>query len=298
MRKIDAFAHVLPRRYLDKVERHLERVSSPQLRYYQQGVFHYDLALIDLDARWRAIEGFGDYAQVLVLAVPPIEEIGPPAIAAEFARLANEEMADLVRRHPDRFVGFACALPLNDTEASLQELERAISDLGALGAQVFTNVQGTPLDHPSLEPILARLEMLDRAMWLHPTRNATWRDYPTETESNYGLWWSIGWPYETAAALSRLVYSGILERHPHLKVIAHHGAGMVPHLSAPLRLGPRLPQGKGTLARPPLLFFKRFFADQACIGATNAVRWGLDFFGSDQVLFGTDMPLRPPDAIR
>src|SRR5258708_39388711 len=101
MRKIDAFAHVLPRRYLDKVERHLESVSSPQLRYYQQGVFHYDAALIDLDARWQAIERFGDYAQVLVLAVPAIEEIGPPAIAAEFARLVNEEMAELVRTPPD-----------------------------------------------------------------------------------------------------------------------------------------------------------------------------------------------------
>src|SRR5260370_15194502 len=170
--------------------------------------------------------------------------MGAPEIGAELARLANEEMADLVRRHPDRFVGFACALPLNDTEASLQELERAISDLGALGAQVFTNVQGTPLDHPSLEPILARLEMLDRAMWLHPTRNATWRDYPTETESNYGLGWSIGWPYETAPPLPRLGYSGILESHPHLKRIAHHGAGMVPHPPSRLRLGPALRQVK------------------------------------------------------
>ncbi len=298
MRKIDAFAHILPRRYLEQLERHLERaMSSEQLRYYREGVFHFDPALTNLDARWRSVEYLGDYSQVLVLAVPPIEEIGPPAIAAEFARLANDEMAELVRRHPDRFVGFACSLPLNDTDASLREIDRAVGDLGALGAQVFTNVQGVPLDHPTFEPIFARLESLDRAVWLHPTRNATWRDYPTETASDYGLWWSLGWPYETAAALSRLVYSGSMERNPNLKLIAHHGAGMIPHFSARLAMGPGFRQVKDRLPRPPLDYFRRFYADTALFGARHAVRCVLDFFGSDHVLFGTDMPLGPPSAV-
>ncbi len=298
MRKIDAFSHILPTRYLERLERHLERaISSQQLRYYREGVFHFDAALTNLDVRWRRVERLGDYAQVLVLAVPPIEELGPPAIAAEFARLANDEMAELVRTHPDRFVGFACALPLNDTEASLREIDRAVGDLGALGAQIFTNVQGVPLDHPTFEPIFARLEGLGRAIWLHPTRNATWRDYPTETASNYGLWWSLGWPYETAAALSRLVYSGSMERNPNLKLIAHHGAGMIPHFSARLAMGPGFRQVKDSLLRPPLEYFRRFYADTALFGAQHAVRCVLDFFGSDHVLFGTDMPLGPPAVV-
>lgn len=298
MRKIDAFAHVLPRRYVEKVEQHLESVtSSRQLRYYQEGVFHFDDALTDLDARWRKIEPFGDYTQVLVLAVPPIEELGPPTTAAEFARLANDEMAELARTYPDRFVGFASALPLNDIEASLREIERAIEDLGALGAQLFTNVQGVPLDDPAFEPIFARLEILNRPIWLHPTRSATSRDYSTEMESNYGLWWSIGWPYETAAALARLVYSGTMERHPNLKLIAHHGAGMVPHFSSRLTMGPGVRQVKDTLPRPALDYFKRFYADTALFGAPHAVRCVLDFFRADHVLFGTDMPLGPPHAI-
>jgi uncharacterized protein len=146
-------------------------------------VFHLDAALTDLDVRWRRVERLGDYAPVLVLAVPPIEELGPPAIAAEFARLANDEMAELVRRHPDRFAGFACALPLHNTEASLREIDRAVGELGALGAQVFSNVLGVPLDHPAFEPIFARLDSLDRAIRLHPTRNARWSDYPTEAAS-------------------------------------------------------------------------------------------------------------------
>jgi predicted TIM-barrel fold metal-dependent hydrolase len=298
MRRIDAFAHTLPPRYRERLEHHLEgTISRRQLRYYREGVFDFDPALTDLDARRRRLEPFGDYAQVLVLAVPPIEETGPPEIAAELARFANDEMAELVQRHPDLFVGFAAALPLNDTDAALHEIDRAVNDLHALGAQLYTNMLGTPLDDPRFEPIFARLEHLERTVWLHPTRNATWPDYPTEAASDYGLWWSIGWPYETAAALSRLVYSGTMERHPNLKLIAHHGAGMVPHFSARLAMGPGYRQVKDQLPRPPLEYFRRFYADTALFGAPHAVRCVLEFFGPDRVLFGTDMPLGPQGAI-
>jgi aminocarboxymuconate-semialdehyde decarboxylase len=299
MRKIDAFAHILPPNYLHRLERHLAATMPPaQLGYYREGVFRYDDALTDLDARWRAIEPFDDYAQVLVLAVPPIEEIGPPAVAAEFARLANDEMAGLVRAFPVRFLGFAAALPLNDVDAAVRELDRAVGELGALGAQVYSNVLGVPLDDARFEPLLARLESLDRTAWLHPTRNATWSDYRSEGESNYGLWWSLGWPFETAAALARLVYSGVMERHPRLKVLAHHGAGMVPHFSARLGMGPGYRQVKETLARPPLDYFRRFYADTALFGSPHAVRCVLDFFGPDHVLFGTDMPLGPSNSVQ
>ena len=288
-RRIDAFAHVLPKRYLERLERHLESTMAPaQLRYYREGVFDFNPALTDLDARWRAIERFDDYAQVLVLAVPPLEEVGPPDVAAEFAQLANDEMAELVSTHPDRLVGFAAALPLHDVEASRRELDRATAELGALGALFYSNVNGIQLDDPRFEPLLAQLELSGKTMWLHPTRHA---------ESNFGLWWSLGWPYETAAALSRLVYSGTMERHPNLKVLAHHGAGMVPHFSARLGMGPGYREVKDSLPHPPLDYFRRFYADTALFGAPHAVQCVLDFFGSDHVLFGTDMPLGPSNAI-
>ena len=263
-------------------------MAPAQLGYYREGVFGYDSALTDLDARWRQLEPFRDLAQVLVLAVPPIEEIGPPAIAAGLAALANDEMAELVRAHPERFAGFAAALPLHDVDASVRELERAVKDLGALGAQVYSNVNGLPLDDARFEPLWARFESLDRTAWLHPTRPA---------DSDYGLWWSLGWPYETAAALTRLVYSGLMERHPDLKVLAHHGAGMVPHFSSRLAMGPGYRQVKDKLQRPPLVYFKRFYADTALFGAPNAVQCVLDFFGPGHVLFGTDMPLGPERSV-
>jgi aminocarboxymuconate-semialdehyde decarboxylase len=298
MRKIDAFAHILPRAYLDRLERQLEKTMAPsQLDYYRAGVFSFDPVLTDLDARWRKIEPYGEYTQILALAVPPLEEVGPPGVAAEFARIANDEMAELVRRFPDRFAGFAAALPLSDVDAALIELDRALTHLGALGAQFYTNVLGVALDDPRFEPLFAKIEEAGRAIWLHPTRSAAWADYPAESRSDYGLWWAIGWPYETAAALARLVYSGHMERHPRQIVIAHHGGGMAPHFSARLAMGPGYRQVKDTLPRPPLDYFRRFYVDTALFGAPHAVRCVLEFFGPQHVLFGTDIPLGPQDAV-
>jgi predicted TIM-barrel fold metal-dependent hydrolase len=162
MRKIDAFAHILPRAYLERL---LEQTMAPsRLDYYREGVFFFDPVLTDLDARWRKIEPYGDYTQVLVLAVPPLEEVGPPPVAAEFARIANDELAQLVQRFPDRFVGFAAALPLSDVELALRELDRALTQLGALGAQLYTNVLG-PTIRPRAGPTLAC-----GGHWAGPTR--------------------------------------------------------------------------------------------------------------------------------
>ena len=298
MRKIDAFAHILPRSYFERLERQLEKTMAPsQLDYYRTGVFSFDPVLTNLDARWRKIEPYGDYAQVLVLAVPPLEEVGPPEVAAEFARIANDAMAELVQQFPDRFVGFAAALPLNDVDEALRELDRTLTQLGALGVQMYTNVLGVPLDDPRFEPLFTRLEDAGRAVWLHPTRSAAWADYPAESRSDFGLWWSIGWPYETAAALSRLVYSGHMERHPRQIVIAHHGGGMVPHFSARLAMGPGYRQVKDKLPQPPLEYFRRFYVDTALFGAPHAVNCVLDFFGPQHVLFGSDMPLGPANAV-
>ena len=298
MRKIDAFAHILPAGYLDQLERHLASTMRPdRLRYYQEGDFRFDPVISDLDARFRMMDRHGDYAQVLVLGVPPLEEVEPPQAASELARRANDEMAELARRFPERFVGFAAALPLGDVEASLMEIDRAVGELGALGVLIFSNVRGAPLDDPRFDPILARMEALDRMIWLHPTRDAAWPDYPTERESDFGIWWSLGWPFETAAALARLVYSGQMERHPRLRVIAHHGGGMVPHFSARLGMGPGYRQTKDSLPLAPLDYFRRFYADTALFGAPHAVRCAIDFFGPEHVLFGTDTPLGPPHAV-
>jgi predicted TIM-barrel fold metal-dependent hydrolase len=296
--KIDAFAHISPIRYLEHVERILAGPAASAAVREHGPWLREDPVLYDLEARWRALAPFEDYRQVLVLAAPPLDELGPPAVTRELARFANDEMAALVRDH-DRFLGFAAALPLADTEAALGELDRAVDDLGALGFQAYSNVNGVPLDDPRFGPLLARAEERDVAIWLHPTRSPAWPDYPTEPASLHGIWWSIGWPYETAAAMCRLTYSGVMEAHPRLRVLTHHAGAMIPFFSGRFR-GVQTEDQRPALERlahEPLHYLRRFYADTAVFGAPHALRCAVDFFGADHVLFGTDMPLGGPTVV-
>jgi uncharacterized protein len=300
VRKIDAFAHILPPSYARRLESITSAPGVSDLILGFRPWIHEDPALTDLDARWRAVDQFGDYVQVLTLAVPPIDQLGPPAVARDLARAANDELAGLVARYPDRFAGFAAALPMNDVDAACAELARAMGELGALGAQLHTNVGGAPLDEPRFEPVFDAVTRLGGALWIHPTRSEVWPDYPAEERSRYGIWWSLGWPYETSVCMTRLVYSGCFDRHPDLRVITHHAGAMVPHfaarLASPLEDPDRAAIMSG-LRGEPMDYFRRFFADTALFGNPHALRCAVEFFGAGHVLFGTDMPLGGPTVV-
>jgi predicted TIM-barrel fold metal-dependent hydrolase len=289
---------VLPKRYFDR----LQRISSERAANLLKRTAPIR-TLWDLDERLRVIDPFDDYAQIISLAAPPIESLGEPAEAADLARLANDEMAELVRSRPDTFPGFVAGVPMNDVDAALAEIDRAVDELGALGIQIYTHMNGLPLDDPRFEPLFARMAELDRAIWVHPARNSSWPDYPSESKSRYEAWWLFGWPYDTSVFMARLVFSGILTRHPRLKVITHHAGGMVPFFSG--RVGPgmdsfgaRTPDEESELVESglegrPLDAFRRFHADTAVFGAPHALRCALDFFGVEHMLFASDMPFDP-----
>lgn len=295
--KIDVFPHVFPRRFFDRM---LE-VAPPGL--YMQRRTRAIPVLWDLDLRFAIMDRYEGYVQVLTLASPPVDALGGPAVARELARLANDGMAELVDRHPDRFPGFVASLPLSDPEAALAEIDRAVGTLGATGVQVFSNVNGRPLDGPEFRPVFARMATLGLPIWLHPARPASFADYPGESRSKYDIWWAFGWPYETTAAMARLVFSGIFDRHPDLAIITHHMGAMLPYFEG--RAGAGLDQlgtrtddpedaaARGRLRRRPLDYFRMFYGDTALFGAHHAMECGLAFFGADRVLFGTDMPFDP-----
>ena len=299
MTKIDAFAHILPPSYAQRLEAITAGQVSDRILGYRPWIRE-DPALIDLDARWRTIDPFGDYRQILTLAVPPLEELGPPEVALELARSANDELAALVARYPDRFAGFTAALPMGVPQDAAAELDRAMTQLGAVGAQVHTNVAGAPLDEPGFDVIFDVVTSHRGALWMHPTRSPVWSDYPAESSSKYGIWWSLGWPYETSVAMARLVYSGCFDRHPGLTVITHHAGAMVPHFAGRLASPLEDPDRDSIIAglkADPMDYFRGFYADTAMFGASNAVRCAVEFFGPRHVLFGTDMPLGGPNVV-
>ena len=298
--KIDAFCHILPRPFFDRVMQLGDTPAAAGLRGRISGI----PALYDLDVRLAQLEEFGpNYRQILSMAAPPVEDLGPPDVSTDLARLANESQAQLVVDHPDRFAGFVGCVPVNDVEASLQEIDYAVGELGALGIQIYTHVNGEPFDLPRFDPLFERIAELDSMIWVHPSRSADWPDYPSEDRSRYEIWWALGWPYDTAVLMSRMVFSGKLERHPNLKFLIHHGGSMIPHFSGRVgpgwdQLGSRTPEDRKDevaheLTRRPVDYFKMFYADTALMGAQHAIRCALEFFGPEHVLFASDSPYDP-----
>lgn len=294
MTRIDISAHILPKRFFDA----MVAVAPPG--FYMQKRVSSIPTLVDLNARFRVLDQFPDYVQILSLALPPIEAVAPVGKSAELARIANEELAALVARYPDRFVGAVAALPLNDVLATLHELDHAVTRLGLRGVQLFTHVNGMPLDAPALLPVFEAICALDVPIWLHPARGATPPDYPHEAKSLYEIWHVFGWPFDTTIAMTRMIFGGLLDRFPTLKVITHHLGGTVPFLESRIKnaydqLGARTVDEDyaallRTLTKHPHEYYRMFFADTALYGSPPALECGLAFFGSEHVLFGSDMP--------
>ncbi len=298
MKKIDVYTHIFPPRYFDKMLEVMPEHADIGKRV--RGV----PMLWDLDERFRVLDEFGgDYVQVLSITAPPLELIAGSEVTPELARIANDEMCALVEKHPDRFVGFTAALPLNNPEATLAEIERAVGQLGANGVQLFTNVNGKALDAPELVPVFEAMARHDLPIWVHPIRPAHFPDYLGEDKSKYEIWWTFGWPYETSAMMARLVFGGYFDRWPNLKIITHHMGGMVPYFEGRVgpgwdQLGARtsdedLGEVSQTLKKRSLDDFRRFYAGTAVFGSAAATRCGLDFFGEDHVLFASDAPFDP-----
>ena len=114
------------------------------------------------------------------------------------------------------------SVSLLNVEFAVAEAERAVTQLGARGLQIHTNVLGRPLDDPYFDPIFQVMEKHDLPIWLHPARTASFADYATESNSRFEMWWCFGWPYETSIAMARLVFSGLFDRYPKLKIVTHH----------------------------------------------------------------------------
>ncbi len=293
--KIDIFNHILPPALLDELEGLL---PAPVLERFKTIP-----TLHDIDARLRLLDEFGDYQQVLSLSQPPLDEIAGPDRTPALARAANDGMAAICRRHPDRFPAFIASLPMNNPDAAVAEAERAVTELDARGVQVFTNVRGTPLSAPEFYPVFETLAGHDLPVWVHPIRGPNHPDYVTEDASENEIWFTFGWPYETSACMARLIFSGLFDKLPDLKVITHHMGGMIPFFSEKIRLGfDQLFDGdlehnplatRAGLKKQPIEYYRMLYADTALNGSASATRCGLDFFGGDHALFATDAPFDP-----
>jgi aminocarboxymuconate-semialdehyde decarboxylase len=300
MKRIDAFNHFFPAGYFKR----MEEVGGDLKDIYRRA--RNIKSIHDVETRLKIVEQFPDYAQILSLAAPTLERLakGRPEVAVELAKVGNDGLAELVAKHPHHFPAFIAQVPLTAGDAGAAEAERAIRDLGAAGVQIYTNVDGKPLDRPEFEGFFAAMNRIGKPIWIHPERGANHPDYLDEKKSLYEIWWTFGWPYETSVAMARLVFSRTLDKYPDLKIIVHHLGAMVPYHEG--RVGPGWDQlGKRTtdedyfallkgLKKRPLDYFKQDFnADSAVFGSRAATVCGLEFYGADKVVFASDCPFDP-----
>src|SRR5579872_3088980 len=299
MMRIDAYTHFIPKRFADKMTDVAGDYKDIGKRVRSMRALH------DLDYRKGIVDRHKDYAQILSYPQPTIESFAKsPAQIDELVRIINDGFAELCAKERDHFPGWVAQICLDAADAGVAEAERAINQLGALGVQIYTNVAGKPIDLPQYRPFWKKMEELGKPIWIHPARGANMPDYLSEKKSLYEIWWTFGWSYETAVAMSRLVFSKILDDHPGLKIITHHFGGIVPMLEG--RIGPGNDvMGSRTsdtdyvtlrqsLKKRVLDYFKQdFWADTAVFTAEAATKAGFEFFPLDKIVFASDCPYDP-----
>lgn len=289
---LDVFTHFMPKPFLDRladlIPGHPVLAAFPRIK-----------TLWNVEARLALLDEFDGLTQVPSLANPPIELIAPPDKSPQVARMANDGLAALCESHRDRFPAFVASLPMNNIEAALAEIDRA-TNMGARGVQVFTNIAGEPLSAKKFRPIFQRMLQHDLPVWVHPMRSAQFPDYASETTSENEIWFSFGWPYETTACMTRLIYSGIFDELPELKIITHHMGGMIPFFAGKIDLGfrqiffgtpDRNPAAEEAgIKQRPRRYFELLYADTALNGEVAPTRCGHAFFTTAHCLFATDAP--------
>ena len=295
--KIDIFTHILPTGYQEEL---YKVYDSPGLRKAIDST----PGLFDLNMRFRIMDQY-ECRQVLTLGgAPPVEAIADPSVATRLARVANDEMSALVNRYPDRFAAAIATLPMNDVDAALLELDRAVNDLKMRGIQIGSSIKGKPLDSPEFFPLYEKMVDYDLPIWIHPARGIKTPDYPDEKISKHEVWSIFGWPYETTVAMTRLIFGGVFEKYPSIKIITHHGGGMVPYFGERIRsandlIAMRLKGSAGHgLSGSPIEYYRMFYNDTALSGSLPALTCAYHFFGPEHLLFGSDAPFDTEQGAR
>ena len=289
---IDAYAHISPPKYTEFI-----RQKYPVMYNNMLGPC---VPLYNMDDRFRIMDAYEGLVQVLTIGpVPPIEYFADEQQTVELARMANDEMAEMLLKYRDKFVTAIALLPMNNPDAALEETDRAITELGFRGIYVHSNINGKPLDSPEFLPLWDKMAKYNLPIYIHPWRSDDYADYPVEKSAKYNTASTFGWPYETTVAMTRFVFSGILEKHPDLKIVTHHCGGMVPFYQQRIYqhygLGSmRNAEGANfvrALSQAPLEYYKKFYNDTAIHGNTYALMSAYELCGADHIVFGADMPL-------
>lgn len=296
--RIDIHAHSMQREYLERLTRLLSlsvvqagngltllRRGSTTLTVYREDMF-------ETSARLGKMDEQGVDMRVLSLSSPHVYDWPVPEQAA-IARMVNDDTAKLVEAHPDRFRAFA-AIPLGNTADALSELSRCLDELGMIGVGIGSNVAGKPLDHPDLEEFWAEVNRRKVPVFEHPVT-----PLGADHMDAYELPVRVGFVYETTTAMTRLLYSGVLERYGDFPLIVAHTGGALLSLLERLDVGYRIfPDCRANISKSPSETAKRLYFD-TCSYYPPMIKMALDIVGPDRLLWGSDDPFlsAPPSYL-
>jgi aminocarboxymuconate-semialdehyde decarboxylase len=255
------------RRYLEEEGTRLATLTPP---------------MTDLEARFAMMEAQGIAIQFISLTAPNVYCFDP-ADAVPAARSVNDAFAAIKERHPDRIRALA-SVPLG-TGDEVPELERSVHKLGLDGLIVGTNVGGKPLDDPAFEAFWARADELALPVLIHPMTPMAGARHM----DGHALVPMVGFPFDTTLAFARLMWTGFLDRHPRLKLIALHAGGALPFLAGRLEIGADAYAENRTVELRPQQYLRRIFYDTVSYHPP-ALRLLAETVGVDRILFGTDYP--------
>lgn len=292
--KIDIHTHILPERWPDLRERYgyggfarLEHHAPGCARMVIDGAFFREVNDRCWDAARRIEDCDRHRVRIQVLSTLPVmfSYWARAEDTLDLARFLNDHIASMVTSWPHRFVGLG-TLPLQAPELAIGELERSIRDLGLAGVQIGTHVNDWNLDHPRLFPVFEACQELGAAVFVHP-----WDMMGKERMPSYMLPWLVGMPAETSLAICSLIFGGVLERLPRLRICFAHGGGSFPGTIGRIE--------RGYAARPdlcalngvgsPRSYLGRFYLDSLVHDALT-LRFLLELAGPERIALGSDYP--------
>lgn len=291
--KIDVHAHLYPREYARELEALCsDLVSDGSWRgpMSQAGNFSPQM-LQSEEERLAQMDEAGVDVQVLSLSIPNVY-FEDPAKSLYLAQIANDSFAEVCREYPDRFMALA-SIPLEFPDLAVQEMHRAIDRLGMCGLIIGGNIRGKPLNSPEFLPVFEEADRMGLAIFIHPMLPAG-----MEAFREYGMAASIGYLADSTTAITRLVFSGLFEKCPNLKMIIPHMGGIVPFNIERIDYSYQFrPECRANIPVLPSEYFKRFYYDSANYHIPS-MRCGYETFGAKHMLIGSDFPFRPVKGAR
>jgi aminocarboxymuconate-semialdehyde decarboxylase len=253
------------------------------IRYRGSRFFGITPPMTDPARRIEDMDRVGIDVEVLSLSTPNVY-FAPPERQAEVARLVNDAYADLAARHPKRFKGFA-SIPMDDPDAALRELERALDELRMNGVIVLSNINGRALSDPRYRPFFVECDRRRVCVFIHPMIPAS-----AEPFAEYVLGPIIGFPFDTTLAVARLCYAGVFRELPNIRWILGHLGGAVPYLMERMDNGWRdFAECRVNIDELPSVYLKRLYYDTVSFSAAS-LRLARELVGADHMVMGSDYP--------